>query len=103
TQHATLGLFTFPGSKRKLVQKNRLEALALKWTKDRFAGHLLPPRASLFISHDEILVVDTGEMKMQYASVNCRLPHQTGVTERSISCTDWRAPDGVLDHVMIGH
>jgi hypothetical protein len=30
-------------------------------------------------------------MKMQVASLDCCLPHQTGVTERSIGCTDGSA------------
>jgi hypothetical protein len=42
-------------------------------------------------------------MKMQYPSVNCCLPHQTGVTERSIGCADWRPAHGVGNDVVIGH
>src|SRR5215510_2092827 len=42
-------------------------------------------------------------MKMQQASVNCRFPHQTGVTKRSISSTERRAADGVLHDMVIGH
>src|SRR3712207_7296641 len=32
-----------------------------------------------------------------------RLPHQTGVTERSISGDDLHAPDPVLHQVVVGH
>src|SRR5207253_10896989 len=65
TKHARLRLFTFPGAKSKLVQKKRLEALALKRTKERFASHLLPPRARLFICHDAVRAVDIGEVNMR--------------------------------------
>src|SRR5690349_18437662 len=83
--------------------KERMQLLTLKWTLNRFAGDLLPPRTSLFIAHDEVLVVDACEMKVQHLSVHCCLPHQTGVTERSISSDDRCAPNDVLHHVMIGH
>jgi hypothetical protein len=42
-------------------------------------------------------------VKVQYASVNSCLPHQTGVTERSISGHDRRAADSVSDEVVITH
>ena len=77
--------------------------LAFKRAEDCFSGDLLPPRAGLFIFHDEILVINAGEMKMQYASVNCCFPHQTGVTERSISGTDWGTAHRVSHDMMIGH
>ena len=77
--------------------------VALERAEDRFTSYLLPPRTSLFIFHDEILVVDAGEMKMQHASVNCCFPHQTGVTERSISGTDWVTAHRVSHDMMIGH
>ena len=92
-----------PGCEGKLIQKHRLEMLALERAQDRFAGDLLPPRTSLFIFHDEILIVDTGQMKVQYSSVDCCLPHQTGVTERSIGGTYGRAAHCVRHDVMIGH
>ena len=77
--------------------------VALERAEDRFTSYLLPPRTSLVIFHDEILVVDAGEMKMQHASVNCCFPHQTGVTERSIGCTKWGAADRVLHEMVISH
>src|SRR3954463_13984899 len=42
-------------------------------------------------------------MKVQYSSVDSCLPHQTGVTERSIGGTDGRAAHRVGHDVMIGH
>ena len=74
-----------------------------EWAKYGFAGYLLPPRAGLFITHDEVLIVDSGEMKVKHSPIDCSFPHQTGVTERSICRHDRSAADRVLDHVMIGH
>ena len=76
---------------------------AFEWAEDSFAGHLLPPRASLVITHDEVLIVNAGKMKVKYPPLNCRLPHQTGVTECSISGHDRSAANRVLNDVMIGH
>jgi len=70
---------------------------------DRFAADLLPPAARLLIAHDEVLVVDAGEVKVQHPPVDCRFPHQTGVTERSISRHDRRAANRVLHDVVIAH
>src|SRR6185369_9945972 len=70
---------------------------------NRFAADLLPPRSSLFVAHDEVLVVDACEVKVQHPTIDCRFPHQTGVTERSISRHDCRATDRVLHDVVISH
>src|SRR5258708_22722024 len=35
---------------------------------------------SLVVAHDEVLVIDPGQMKVKCPAVYCRLPHQTGVT-----------------------
>src|SRR5258708_4893443 len=40
---------------------------------------------------------------MKFSSVQGSLPHQTGVTERSITDGDGHACDHVIKHVMIGH
>jgi hypothetical protein len=42
-------------------------------------------------------------VEVQHSSIDCRFPHQTGVTERSISRHDRRTADRVLHDVMIGH
>src|SRR4029434_6980535 len=55
------------------------------------------------IAHDEVLIVDTREMKVKLPSVYCRLPHQTGVTERSISGDYRGASHHVLHQMMVGH
>lgn len=70
---------------------------------NRFATDLLPPASRFFIAHDEVLVVDACEVKVQHAPVDCRFPHQTGVTERSIRGHDRRSANRVSHEVVIGH
>jgi hypothetical protein len=77
--------------------------LPFQGAKDRLSRDLLPPRACLLIAHDEVLIVYSGEMKVQHAPIYRRLPHQTGVTERSISRDNRRASHHVLRHMMISH
>src|SRR4029450_7592288 len=67
------------------------------------ATDLLPPRSTFLITHDEVLVINARQMKVQYPPIYCRFPHQTGVTERSISGHNRRAADGVRHEVMVGH
>ena len=102
-QYSTLRLLTLPDRERNLIVKDALELMALQWTMNRFATHLLPPASRLFIAHDEVLVVDAREMKVQHTPVDCRFPHQTGVTERSISRHDRRVANRVLHDVVIAH
>src|SRR6185437_5127149 len=102
-QHSSLRLFALPDLEREFLVKDTLELPALQWTMDGFAADLLPPASRLFITHDEVLVVDTGEVKVQHPPVDCRFPHQTGVTERSISRHDRRAANRVLHDVVIAH
>ncbi len=40
---------------------------------------------------------------MEFASPRCSLPHQTGVTERSIGDDDGDAADRVVQNVVIRH
>src|SRR5215213_10789888 len=77
--------------------------MSLQWTINRFATDLLPPAPSLLIAHDEVLIVNAREVEVQHAPIDCRFPHQTGVTERSISRDDGRAADRVLYDVVITH
>ena len=77
--------------------------LTFERTEDRFAGHLLPPGAGLFVTHDEVLIVDARQVKVKLPSVYCRFPHQTGVTERSISGDNRSAADHVLHEMMVSH
>ena len=83
--------------------EDSFELATFQWTMKRLPADLLPPASRLFISHDEVLVVDACEMKVQHAPVDCRFPHQTGVTERSIRRHDRRAANRVLHDVVIAH
>ena len=83
--------------------EDALEVVAFQGAEDSFSRYLLPPGAGLFITHDEILIVDSREMEMKHAPVNSCFPHQTGVTERSISGHDRSAAHRVLDQMVISH
>src|SRR6185295_10581993 len=83
--------------------ENRPQPLAFEWSLDRFAGDLLPPRSGFFIAHDEVLIVDARQMEMKLPSVYRRLPHQTGVTECSISRHNRRPSHSVLNEMVISH
>ena len=63
----------------------------------------MPPRAGFVIAHDEVLIVDASQMKGQLFTVNFGFPHQTGVTERSVSRRDRLPSDNIVDNVVIGH
>ena len=83
--------------------ENPFELTAFQWTMNGLPADLLPPRSSFLITHDEVLVVNTCQVKVQYPPIDRRLPHQTGVTERSISGHDRRGADSVRHQVMVGH
>ena len=83
--------------------KDRLEPLPAQRPRDRLAGDLLPPRAGLLVTHDEVLVVDAGQVKVQLATIYFSFPHQTGVTERSIGRNYGDPAHRVMQNVMIGH
>ena len=83
--------------------KNRTQALAFERAEEGFARHLLPPRASLFVAHDEVLVVDARQIKVELAPAYCCFPHHAGVAERSISSDYRNASDHVLYEMVISH
>lgn len=83
--------------------EDALEAVTLQGAQDRFPRYLLPPGAGLFITHNEVLIVDPSEMKMKHASVYSCFPHQTGVTQRSISGHDRSATHRVLYQMVVSH
>ena len=66
-------------------------------------GNLLPARARLLIFHQEVLVIDTSQMKAQGDSVHSSSKHQTGVAERSIRRDDRYTTESVIDDVVIRH
>ncbi len=83
--------------------KNTLELVAFQGAEDCLPRNLLPPRAGLFITHDEVLIIYARQVKVEDAAVYSCFPHQTGVTERSISGHQGRATDGVLHHMVVSH
>src|SRR2546425_3040662 len=83
--------------------EDTLKVVAFQRAEDSFSRYLLPPGAGLFITHDEVLIVDAREMKVEHAPVYSCFPHQTGVTERSISGHDRSATHRVLDQMVICH
>lgn len=83
--------------------EDALELVAFQGAEDCLSRYLLPPGARLFITHDEVLIVDAREMKMEHASIYSCFPHQTGVTEPSIGGNDRSATHRVLDQMVISH
>jgi hypothetical protein len=102
-QHRALRRFRFPRGKRQLIGMHQLQLAAFERPRNRRAADLLPVRPSLFVAHDEVLVIDAGfQMKRQPQAVDLSPPHQTGVTERSIGRDDGGAAHHVVDYVMVG-
>src|SRR5438552_19159824 len=77
-----------PEAEAQFIHGDQFQARAAQRAGDGGAGDLLPGSSGLLIAHDEILVVDAGEMKSQRSPRRLPLPHQTGVAERSISGDD---------------
>ena len=83
--------------------QDRFKALAFGRAEDCFSCDLLPPRARLFVLHDEVLVIYTREMELRAATCNGRLPHQTGVAQRSVGDKHRNAANRVLHHMVISY
>ena len=62
-----------------------------------------PYGLSFLIAHQEVLVIDACEMKVQFASVYAAGPDQTRMGERSISDHDGQAVEPVVHNVVISH
>jgi hypothetical protein len=63
---------------------HQLELLTFKRIGDRGTSHLLPIAPRLLIAHQEVLVVDARQVKVEFASVHAAGPDQTRMTECSI-------------------
>ena len=59
--------------------------------------------ARLLVTHQEILVVDARQMKVQVASLHAAGPDQTRVAERSIGDDDRQLMQPIIDYVVIPH
>src|SRR5208282_6090362 len=102
-EHLAVGRFAAPLAEAEFVAEDEIERRALQRAIDGLAGDLLPPCSSFTIAHEEVLVVDAGEIKVQRPSIDRSRPHQTGVTERSIGDGNRHACDYVIQDVMVGH
>ena len=90
-------------AKRQFIGENQRQLPALERPRDGGAADLLPVSPRLLVAHDEVLVIDAGQMKRQPQAVYISPPHQTGVTERSIGRHDRDAAHHVIDDVMVRH
>src|SRR5437868_6262884 len=79
-QHRPLCSFVLPEAKSDFVGADQFKRGALQWSRDRLTTNLLPIATGLFITHNEVLIVDAGQMKIQDSAVYRSCPHQTGVT-----------------------
>ena len=102
-ENGPLRLLGFPGCQRQLIGINQSQPAALERPGNRSAADLLPVGAGFLVAHQEVLVVDAGQMKRQPQPCNISRPHQTGVTERSIGGDDGLTVNYVVDHVMVGN
>ena len=102
-ENRATGLFGAPRGEVELVGGNELQLPALERTGNGEAADLLPVGPRLLIAHDEVLVVDAGQVKRQPHPIDFSRPHQTGVTERSISGDDGGFTHDVVDDVVVRH
>src|ERR1041384_5456897 len=79
------------------------KTLAFRRAENSFSGDLLPPRAGFVILHEEVLIINPRKMELRVASCTGRLPHQTGVAERSVSDKHRDAANHVLHYVVISN
>ena len=72
-------------------------------TRDRAPADLLPVGAGLLVAHQEVLIIDAGEVKVKLASIDAAGPDQTRMAKRSIS-DDHRQPmQPVVHNVVVTH
>jgi hypothetical protein len=102
-EHLPGGRLGAPLAEGEFVAEHEFERCALQRAVDGFAGDLLPPGSGFAVAHEEVLVVDAGEIKVQYSPVDSSRPHQTGVTERSIGDGDRYAANHIIEDVMVRH
>src|SRR5208282_5202752 len=102
-EYLARGEFSSPLAETEFVAEDKFESCALQRAVDGLACDLLPPGPGLFVAHEEVLVVDAGQIEMQGSPVYGSRPHQTGVTERSIGDGDGHACNHVVEDMMIGH
>ena len=87
-QDGSVRLLFLPEGEAELVLRQQAEVRTFQRAGNRGSRDLLPIAACLLIAHQEILVVDARQVKVQLASVQAAGPDQTRVAERSISDDD---------------
>jgi hypothetical protein len=102
-EHLAGWRFCSPLAEGEFVAEYQFERSALQRAIDGLPGDLLPPASGFFVAHEEVLVVDSGEIKMQGSSVYRSRPHQTGVTERSIGDCHRHATYHIVKNMVVGH
>src|SRR5262249_14980219 len=88
SQDLASGDFRLPLTESEFIRGDQIQGSPFERAIDGFAINLLPPRASFLVAHQEILVVDARQIKMQRSAVYGAGPHETRVTERSIGDGD---------------
>jgi len=69
-EHLAGGRFASPLPESEFVAEHEFQRCAPQRAIDGLAGDLLPPGSSFLVAHEEVLVVDAGNIKMQLASVD---------------------------------
>ena len=96
-------MFLLPETEAKFVLRHEGELASLQGTGNGHPRYLLPVAASLLIAHQEILVVDAGQVEVKLASVDAAGPDQTRVAERSIGDNNRQLVQPVIHYVVISH
>src|SRR5258706_11245121 len=96
-------MLAFPDPKAHFIGWDQLQLGTLQWPKDTLSAHLLPIASGLFIAHQEVLIVDACQMKGKHFVAGPSLPHQTGVTKRSIGAHQRNASKEVVHYMVVGH
>ena len=102
-QDESMGGFRLPQGKGEFVIGHEFQGGAFHVAGDGTPRGLLPPRTCFTVAHQEILVVDARQVEMEFPSLRCSLPHQTGVTKCSISDDDGFTVHRVVENVVISH
>ena len=77
--------------------------LTLEGTGNGNPRYLLPVTSSLLIAHQEILVVNAGQVEVKLLPIDAAGPDQTRVAERSIGDDNRQLVQPVIHHVVICH
>ena len=102
-QDGAVRLLFPPECKAELVLRQQAELCPFHRARNCGTRDLLPIAACLLIAHQEILVVDARQVKVQFASVQAAGPDQTRVAERSIGNNNRQSVQPVVHYMVIPH